>query len=420
MSSVQYFRYIVVYDPAAGFVTGGGWIDSPAGAYAADPSLTGKASFGFVARYRPGANVPDGNTEFQLQVAGLRFKSTSYEWLVVAGAKAMYKGVGTINGRGNYGFQLTAWDGQVNGGGGADRFRIRIWDNNQGESLVYDNQVGDSDPNAEPTTALGGGSIVVHKGKALQGEGLQNSGTTNTSRITPSQLQPLVTEAIVRWEASGLTAEQVEWLRSIPVNVADLGDQLLGLAHVDAIWIDDDAAGWGWYLDATPWDDVEYLRPHDSGQRNRIDLLSAVIHELGHTLGLNHEEHGVMGESLPAGLRNAAPRGTAVSHLAWAAHLPAIGFVPELPNGAKLPPHVQTPVRRSRGDVDGDLSENRTNQGAGRNLNSSQQAPPDKRDTYALLPSESHRKHRAAVDRFFSQIEDLWEDPLQVFDQPRF
>ena len=27
------FRYVVVYDPSAGFVTGGGWIVSPPGAY---------------------------------------------------------------------------------------------------------------------------------------------------------------------------------------------------------------------------------------------------------------------------------------------------------------------------------------------------------------------------------------------------
>src|SRR5262249_30065223 len=38
--------FVVVFDPSAGFVTGGGWIDSPAGAYPADPTLTGRASFG--------------------------------------------------------------------------------------------------------------------------------------------------------------------------------------------------------------------------------------------------------------------------------------------------------------------------------------------------------------------------------------
>jgi hypothetical protein len=87
---------VVVYDPSAGFVTGGGWIDSPAGAYTADPTLTGKATFGFVAKYQKGANVPSGNTEFQFKVGNLNFKSTSYEWLVVAGTQAIFKGVGTI------------------------------------------------------------------------------------------------------------------------------------------------------------------------------------------------------------------------------------------------------------------------------------------------------------------------------------
>jgi hypothetical protein len=39
---------LAVYDPSAGFATGGGWIMSPPGAYAADPTLTGRANFGFV------------------------------------------------------------------------------------------------------------------------------------------------------------------------------------------------------------------------------------------------------------------------------------------------------------------------------------------------------------------------------------
>jgi hypothetical protein len=41
--------------------------------------------------------------------------------LVIAGARAQYKGLGTVNGSGNYGFLLTAIDGQVNGGGGVDK-----------------------------------------------------------------------------------------------------------------------------------------------------------------------------------------------------------------------------------------------------------------------------------------------------------
>ena len=48
----------------------------------------------------------------------------------------------------------------MNGGGGSDKFRIKIWDRGTGD-VVYDNQLGDSD-DADLTTKLAGGSIVIH------------------------------------------------------------------------------------------------------------------------------------------------------------------------------------------------------------------------------------------------------------------
>jgi hypothetical protein len=148
-SDTAVYQYVVVYDPNGGFVTGGGWIDSPAGAYKADPNLTGKANFGFVAKYQRGAQVPTGNTQFQFKAGDLNFHSVSYEWLVVAGSKAQFKGVGMINGQGMYKFMLTAIDGSP------DRFRIKIWyEENGAEIVVYDN--GNDQ-------ALGGGSITIHK-----------------------------------------------------------------------------------------------------------------------------------------------------------------------------------------------------------------------------------------------------------------
>ena len=78
------YEYVVVYDPDGGFVTGGGWIQSPAGAYTPNPSMSGKATFGFVSKYKKGANVPTGNTEFNFTTADFRFKSTVYQWLVIA------------------------------------------------------------------------------------------------------------------------------------------------------------------------------------------------------------------------------------------------------------------------------------------------------------------------------------------------
>ena len=163
-SAQSVFQYVVVYDPTGGFVTGGGWIDSPTGACKLTTvceSESGKASLGFVSKYKPGTTVPTGQTQFQFKAGNLNFHSTAYEWLVVAGARAQYKGVGTINGAGQYGFLLTAIDGQISGGGGVDKFRIKIWDKAT-DSVVYDNQLDALDTD-DPTTAIGGGSIAIQK-----------------------------------------------------------------------------------------------------------------------------------------------------------------------------------------------------------------------------------------------------------------
>jgi hypothetical protein len=141
----------VIYDPSAGFVTGGGWIYSEPGYYASDETLEGKATFGFVSKYKKGATLPTGNTEFQFKAGDLNFHSSSYEWLVVTGSDyARFKGTGTINGSGEYKFMLWAGDSTP------DTFRIRIWLEDEvtgAETDVYDNGFDQT---------IGGGSIVIH------------------------------------------------------------------------------------------------------------------------------------------------------------------------------------------------------------------------------------------------------------------
>jgi hypothetical protein len=157
VDSVPACTLAVVYDPSGGFVTGGGWIDSPAGAYSPDPDLTGRATFGFVSKYRKGAQVPTGTTQFQFGVAGFAFYSETYEWLVVNrdGTNVQFKGSGTVNGgldpNGNA-YKFVIWAGD-----GPDTLRIRIWWEAGGvETDVYDNGV---------EQAIGAGNIVVHTGK---------------------------------------------------------------------------------------------------------------------------------------------------------------------------------------------------------------------------------------------------------------
>jgi uncharacterized delta-60 repeat protein len=281
------FQYVVVYDPAAGFVTGGGWIDSPAGADPLNLGLVGKANVGFVSRYQKGATVPTGQTEFQFKLAGLNFHSSQYEWLVVAGAKSKFAGTGSINGSGNYGFMITATDGQISGGGGIDKFRIKIWDKSNGNVVVYDNQMGAA-LDADPTTELRGGSIVIHKfGNPLLAAG-DSTASHHGLLITPAALDVAKEQAIEYWQSQASSSTVREILQTLDIHIADLDGLALALAsESNQIWIDRDAAGYGWNS--------------GSSSSDGMDLMSVVVHELGHKLGLDHD---VLGETLSPGVRN--------------------------------------------------------------------------------------------------------------------
>ncbi|MGC0406190.1 beta-xylosidase [Streptomyces sp. SAI-126] len=125
---------LIVYDRWAGPVLGAGVLTSPAGAYPAKPSVTGKAAFSFAATYLPGGSTPLGEVSFDFGRAGLTFRSTGSDWLVVDGSQAVYQGSGTVNGKRGYAFRVTVTDDP-------DSFRLRIWAESGG-AVVYDNATG--------------------------------------------------------------------------------------------------------------------------------------------------------------------------------------------------------------------------------------------------------------------------------------
>src|SRR5438034_6654684 len=63
------------------------------------------------------------------------------------------------------------------------------------------------------------------------------------------------------------------------------------------------AASWGWFVDKTPHTDAEFTTPGNQGEQNRMDLLTVLEHEVGHMLGKEHEDTGVMIDTLPTGTR---------------------------------------------------------------------------------------------------------------------
>jgi hypothetical protein len=103
------------------------------------------------------AEKQTGNTEFQFKAGDLNFHSDDYEWLLITGASAKFKGTGTINGEGSYKFMVTAVDGELSGDGTLDTFRIKIWTEDEvtgEEFVIYDS--GEIE--------ISGGSIKIHEG----------------------------------------------------------------------------------------------------------------------------------------------------------------------------------------------------------------------------------------------------------------
>ena len=89
--------------------------------------------------------------------------------------------------------------------------------------------------------------------------------------------------------------EQLAVMGSAVVEISDMPGWYLGMASTGHIQIDSNAGGFGWFVDSTPLDDSEFrkslsdtrLYTSPSGDpAGRIDLLTTVMHELGHQLGL--------------------------------------------------------------------------------------------------------------------------------------
>src|SRR5262249_35783514 len=122
--------------------------------------------------------------------------------------------------------------------------------------------------------------------------------------LTPEALAPVAAEAVRRWSAADPTAAAL--LAGMQVVVADLnaGGELGG-QRPGVGTIDDDAAGLGWFVDPTPGDDKEFSGGAAPGG---VDLLTVVMHELGHQLGRVDLDgalapNDIMNESLGAGVR---------------------------------------------------------------------------------------------------------------------
>ncbi len=128
--------------------------------------------------------------------------------------------------------------------------------------------------------------FFLHASPVITGKQLADRDLLEAVAITA-----ITDEAIRRLEDSGLTNDEVAVLRSVTYRVEDRDnrEQIVGYASGLVVTLDRDAAGHGWFIDATREDDSEFdtltrLADVDSQAFDRIDLLSVIKHELTHVL----------------------------------------------------------------------------------------------------------------------------------------
>jgi RHS repeat-associated protein len=137
-------------------VTGSGRINSPRGAFPADPALAGKLTFSLRANYAPTGGAPSGHLAWRFKSAHLRFQSTALNSLELSGGTLVLQGTGMLNRMRPCSFLVSSSRGARR----AVRLRIRIWDKATG-AILYDSQPGAS-VQAAPITPVVAGRIALH------------------------------------------------------------------------------------------------------------------------------------------------------------------------------------------------------------------------------------------------------------------
>ncbi len=154
-------------------------------------------------------------------------------------------------------------------------------------------------------TTAGGTSAPISYGAMVAARIAPTSASRGaTSNLTPRTLQVFATQAFAALDLSLPGTVVPNQTPTLMWEIRDLPGDTLGFASGNTIYLDTNAAGWGWLIDPTPMEDSEFHRRGHQGEQDRMDLFTVVMHELGHYSGHDHSDEGVMAPVLEAGERH--------------------------------------------------------------------------------------------------------------------
>ena len=134
------------------------------------------------------------------------------------------------------------------------------------------------------------GEPDVTQNDILFAERNEGPGDDKVNRLSPAALSMIVQTAIAKWQDAGVSAKGLARLRAATFDIADLPEGQLASTNSGRIVIDQTGAGYGWFYDLSPGDDLEFELPVLDRQREaleassasgQIDLLTAVMRQLG-------------------------------------------------------------------------------------------------------------------------------------------